>query len=443
MSTIDVGKVAMISLDQIEVSDRARTNLGNLDEFEAVLKEQGLAQPLAVYHQPDKPKPYRLIAGGRRYAVLAKNNITEVPVRIFDRELSPLEIKILELSENINRKDFEWLERAKLEREIHNLQLELHGGRKLSTSSDAKGWSLRDTAKFIDKSVASIHTSVQLADAADKFPEAFASCKTQSDATKVLKKISRIVTSDKLAEKFNSQNPKSSADIVRKKLSDNYILGDFFEGIKSIPDETFNLVEIDPPFAIKLNAVKRDNDCEGYNEVPADAYQVFLAKTFAECYRVMTANSWLICWFAPEPWFEAVYRELCNAGFSTTRLCGIWIKGSGQSMRPDIYLANSYEMFFYARKGKPTLTKQGQANVFDVPPIPAQKKRHPTEKPIELMKQIYTIFAWPNSRILIPFLGSGNGILAAHQCNMTAVGFDLTKAYKDSFIVELYKNFSV
>jgi len=439
--TIDVGRVAMVPLSDIEVSDRARVEMGDLDEFEISLKEQGLAQPLAVYAQPNNEKPYRLIAGGRRYAILKKNNVPEVPVRVYDKELSTLELKLLELSENIHRKDFEWLERANLEREIHNLQLELHGGKKISTSADAKGWSLRDTAKFIDRNVASVHTSVQLADAAEKFPELFTKCKTQSDATKILKKLGEAAVRDAIVQKLEVQMPKTSTDVTRKKLADNFIVRDFFEGVKAIPDETFHLVEIDPPYGIDLETAKKDYSHTDYNEVPSDEYQVFLANLFAECYRVMTKHSWLICWFGPEPWFEIVYRELCNAGFETTRLCGIWTKHQGQSLHPEIYLSNSYEMFFYAWKGRPAMAKPGRINEFDFSPVAASKKRHPTERPVELMKEIYETFTWPNSRILIPFLGSGNGILAAHQANMTALGFELSKAYKDSFLVELHKNF--
>lgn len=441
MTTIDVGRVAMVPLNDIEVAERARVEMGDLDEFEAALKEQGLAQPLAVYLQQDNDKPYRLIAGGRRYAILAKNNVQEVPVRIYDKELSTLELKILELSENIHRKDFEWLERANLEREIHNLQLELHGGQKISTSTNATGWSLRDTAKFVDRNVASVHNSVQLADAAERFPELFTKCKNQSDATKILKKLGEAAIRDAIVKKMDLQMPKSSTDIVKKKLADNFIVRDFFEGVKAIPENTFHLVEIDPPYAIDLENVKKDYSHSDYNEVPVDTYQVFLANLFAECYRVMAQHSWLICWFAPEPWFEIVYRELNNAGFETNRMCGIWTKGIGQSMRPEIYLANSYEMFFYAWKGRPALAKPGRINHFDTPPVAANKKRHPTERPVELMKEIYQTFTWPNSRVLIPFLGSGNGIIAAHQSNMTALGFELSKAYRDSFLVELHKNF--
>ena len=153
----------------------------------------------------------------------------------------------------------------------------------------------------------------------------------------------------------------------------------------------------------------------------------------------MAPHSWLICWFAPEPWFEVIYRELNNAGFETTRLCGMWPKPYGQSKRPETNLANSYEMFFYAWKGRPALNKPGRKNVFDdVPPIPANQKTHPTERPIELMRQIYETFAFPGSRLLIPFLGSGNGLIAAHSLGLSAVGFELGKSHKDSFLIKVH-----
>ena len=175
-----------------------------------------------------------------------------------------------------------------------------------------------------------------------------------------------------------------------------------------------------------------------YNEVEVDDYQVFIANVFKECYRVMTEHSWLICWFAPEPWFEVIYQELNNAGFSTTRMCGIWTKGYGQTKRPEIHLANSYEMFFYAWKGRPAMNKAGRVNEFECSPVPPNQKTHPTERPVELMKDIYDTFAFTGSRILIPFLGSGNGLIAADQLGMSPIGFELSKSYRDSFLVKVH-----
>jgi DNA modification methylase len=55
-----------------------------------------------------------------------------------------------------------------------------------------------------------------------------------------------------------------------------------------------------------------------------------------------------------------------------------------------------------------------------------------------MMQDIYETFAFPGSRVLIPCLGSGNGIIAAHKAKMTAIGFDLTKGYRDSFLVKVH-----
>ena len=203
-----------------------------------------------------------------------------------------------------------------------------------------------------------------------------------------------------------------------------------------------HLVEIDPPYAISLQQSKKtDGESiyaeDEYNEVDQADYQEFIYRTFRECYRVMADHSWLICWFAPEPWMEVIYSGLRSAGFETTRMCGIWNKGYGQSKRPEMHLANSYEMFFYAWKGRPALNKAGRPNVFSYSPVPPNQKIHPTERPLELMKDVYDTFAFTGSRILIPFLGSGVGLIAADQLAMSPIGFELSSSYRNSFLVKL------
>ncbi len=102
-----------------------------------------------------------------------------------------------------------------------------------------------------------------------------------------------------------------------------------------------------------------------------------------------------------------------------------------------MHLASSYESLFYAWKGRPAIAKQGRSNEFRFDPIPHQQKVHPTERPIELMKEIYETFAFPGSRVGIPFLGSGSGLFAAKQAGMNGIGFELSKAYRDSFLVRV------
>jgi len=150
----------------------------------------------------------------------------------------------------------------------------------------------------------------------------------------------------------------------------------------------------------------------------------------------MSSNSWLILWFAPEPWFETMYKLLIETGFNTHRMCGIWNKKSGQTMQPSKRLGNAYEMFFYASKGTPELAKPGSSNVFEYT-VGGEKKFHPTQRPVEMIKDVITTFAQPNSRVLVPFAGSGATLIAAAQSNMHPIGYDLTDQYKKEYEIWL------
>lgn len=434
--TIAVGKVGMIDLSSITVSDRARQEMGDLEGLETSLKESGLVQPLAVKSNGDGT--YKLLAGERRYTVLKKNNILSIPARIYEDDLSDLEMKVIEKSENFYRKDMEFWELDKLTLEIHQMQQELLG---VKGPGPGNGWGTRDTAEMIGaKSNASVVEAIKRAQAREAFPELFDNCKSASDASKVLKKVDEALVKQTIAQKLESQK----LDSTLSELASRFIVRDFFKGVQEIPDGVMHLVEIDPPYAIDLVKQKRKDgesqyQLENYNEVSTDRYVGFMSDVFTNCYRVMANHSWLLCWFAPEPWFEVIYQSLRKAGFGTTRMCGVWTKGTpGQNMNPSTRLSNSYEMFFYAWKGQPALNKAGSSNVFHHSPVSANQKVHPTERPIELMSEIYETFAFPGSRILIPFLGSGNGLLAASQLGMSATGFELSKAYKDSFLVKAH-----
>jgi ParB/RepB/Spo0J family partition protein len=442
---IEIGKVGMIDLKSIIVEDRIRAELGDLNSLESNMKESGLISPLAV--KDNRNGTYRLLAGGRRFTILERNNVKEVPVRIFENDLSDLEMKVIERAENFYRKDLEFYEFDKITMEIHSMQQVLKGVK--FSGPGSSGWSATDTAEMIGaKSPATVTEAIKRAEAREAFPELFDGCKTASDASKVLKKLDEALVKQQIAQKLESQNTDSNIH----QLSKRYIVNSFFEGVKEIPDNIMHLVEIDPPYAINLiNMKKKDGESQyilkEYSEIPSEFYMDGspdgawrgMNTVFRECYRVMTQHSWLVCWFAPEPWFEEMYKAINKAGFSTTRMVGIWTgKGPGQNMNPSTRLANSYEMFFYAWKGSPALNKAGHGNEFNCPPIPAQQKTHPTERPIELMKEIYDTFAFSGSRVFIPFLGSGNGIISANQLGMSAVGFDLSKAHKDSFLVKAH-----
>jgi len=162
-------------------------------------------------------------------------------------------------------------------------------------------------------------------------------------------------------------------------------------------------------------------------------------------------NCWLIFWFGQDH-FENIFNLIQLAGkpdnispevwiskgmgFKTRRTPGIWSKGNGQTSQPDIYLANDYEMFFYARKGQPIINKKGHGNIFTYAPVTPSKKKHPTERPIEMIQDIIEIFAGKGV-CFVPFLGSGNTLKACYNLGISAFGYDLSNQYRERFLEEI------
>jgi len=103
---ISVGKVGMIPISSVIIGERAREVMGDLEGLESNMKESGLISPLAV--KANSNGSYTLLAGERRFTILARNQVNEIPARIYEEELTDLQMKVIEKSENFFRKDMEY-----------------------------------------------------------------------------------------------------------------------------------------------------------------------------------------------------------------------------------------------------------------------------------------------------------------------------------------------
>lgn len=429
-----------VERSQISVGARFREDYGDISDLANSMKQEGIIQPLAVKHDPENCG-FILLAGGRRMKAAEKAGISEIPVRVYPADISDTQMLLIELCENVYRKDMTWLEQTRLRKKIHELGIATEG-RKVSTAVDAKGWSQQKTADMTGVNQRMISAELQLADAVEAFP-ILQQAKTRDEALKMMKKLSETMIRGELAKRIQDKTAATPMEKQLDQLCSRYIVADFFDLAKQLPDNSIDFCEIDPPYAIDLMGLKKKQDIsqyneETYNEVDQQDYLHFIDRTVRECYRVMTESSWLVMWFAIEPWIEDIYMILSKAGFATRRLTGMWVKETGQTMNPAMHLANQYEPFFYARKGNANIMKQGRGNVFQYKAVPPTKKIHPTERPIELIQEVISTFCWEGSRILVPFLGSGNTLLAASNLGLTAFGADLSQEYKDSFVVRVH-----
>ena len=446
-------EIVNANLSEIEVGDRFRKDLGDVAELAQNITKEGLIQPISVKRNYEGAShPYTLIAGGRRFAALKmiaeKTKKTTTSVRIYPESLDELDMRTLEFAENFYRKEMTWDEEVKIKARIHKLQVSKYGI-KTSTSPNASGWSMKDTADFIGKSKATISQDFKLASLMEQTPEIdWTKFKTKKEAQKLIKNVRKDIKIKTKA--MEVQKSLGVGDAKLRRVIDSYQVGDFFLKSRLVGKGSMDFVEIDPPYAIALEQIKKGYTYSGYNEIDPSKYPHFMQRTFKRAYQMLKNNSFMICWFGPEPWFELMYEWIIKAGFTTNRMVGLWVKGpeneegfvkqaNGQTNNPIYTLANAYEMFFIARKGSPELAQPGSSNVFGHKPVQVGQKTHPTERPIALIEDILQTFTSPGSNICVPYAGSGNTLIAATNLNMVAVGYDLTQQYKDSYTVKVRK----
>lgn len=402
--------VKTVALDQIRVRDRARLDKGDIPLLADSIKEKGLIQPVSIDQNGN------LLAGERRYLAhkhLGAQTIDAV-IRHVNDKIDALEV---ELVENVHRKDLNWKERARLEERIMTHK-----------SSIDPSWTQDRQAKLTGQSVGAVNRRLQLASALDLLPE-LEEHDTEDDAFKAYKKLEEGIVWDMMKERI----PPEIQQAVDN-ASEHYLIGDAFEGMASLPPESFHFAEVDPPYGVDLHGRKSrntdDQAMETYQEW--DDYETKFKATVQGVYRLLKPHSFAVFWYGMS-WHCQVMDILKKAGFAIPDIPSIWYKGeSGQTASPDTTLGSCYEPFFLARKGQPKLAHPGRGNVFHFPPL--TKKVHVTEKPLLLIKEILRITLFPGSSVLCPFLGSGATLRAAYRLGHTGIGWDLAEEHKTGFL---------
>lgn len=419
-------KVKFLRIADIKQGTRFRKEFGDMSNMEVSIRSKGVITPITV------SSDMVLLSGQRRLKAATTVGLITIPALVREIE-GEIDLREIELTENLCRLDFTWSERASLVSEIDKLYKDKH-----------VDWSGRKTANLLDRGVASVARDLKLAAAVKSLPE-LAEVRTADDAMKVVAKMeeSQIVKELRNRQQVTVLDKGIAAML---KLADSaYVVGDTFKGLAAMPTNgRVDLIECDPPYGIDLNAVRRggdrsDSSVQTYEEVPAIEYDKFLANLCTELYRVAAPNAWLVFWFGPT-WHTQVMSNLRAAHWLVDDIPCIWVKTQGQTNAPEHYLARTYEPFFLCRKGQPIIVRRGRSNVFSFQGESGTGKYHPTQRPMGLIEEILRTLGFDLQNVLVPFLGSGTTIRAAYKTGMKAHGWDMNGEYKNRFMLEVEKD---
>lgn len=199
---------------------------------------------------------------------------------------------------------------------------------------------------------------------------------------------------------------------------------DCLEAMREMKDKEFDLAVVDPPYG-------NGNDETEYNRfTPTGHFQRYGSQAKVErrgCGWATKYGNRIVSWDVapPDEYFEQLFRVSKNQiiwggnyfQLPPTRCFLIWRK-------PNIPSNFTMSMAEYA-----WTSYRQTCKVFDYPSQGQKHRWHPTQKPIELYKWIYSLFTEPGMRILDTHLGSGTSRMAAYDMGLDFAGYEIDKEY--------------
>ena len=217
---------------------------------------------------------------------------------------------------------------------------------------------------------------------------------------------------------------------------------DCLEGIKLIPNNSIDLIIVDPPYF----EIKGEFDFVFKNE---DHYLDFIERCLIQFSRVLKSTGTLYMYCSQQ---MGAYIDLMLRKYFEIKNRIIWYRKGGLSPIKKFKL--SHEPLYYcvkdinnhilnpedirikskyADKDK-RLNPKGKVpdDVWEIPNLVGKKKEkvdHPTQKPLAICERMIKASSNEGSIILIPFVGSGSECVMAKHLKRRFIGFEINPNY--------------
>ena len=204
----------------------------------------------------------------------------------------------------------------------------------------------------------------------------------------------------------------------KKMIKNNSIIcGDCLEIMKDIPDKSIDLVLTDPPYGIDINVkgFGRTKNIPHTEFIEVEDWDKFTPgkKYFDEIFRI--SKNQII--FGGNYFIDKLYPTACYV---------IWDKRCG--VIPERTYADC-EMAWTSFSSPARIIRfiwdgmlQGNMKDKDV-------RQHPTQKPIEVIRQILLKYSEEDDLIIDPFLGSGTTAFACQELHRNFIGIEISEKY--------------
>lgn len=216
--------------------------------------------------------------------------------------------------------------------------------------------------------------------------------------------------------------------------------------LKEIPDNKVDLILTDPPYNLWLFMNRRDTNlwalrsnhfaATDWDHIEQSEWEQIMNIFFKESSRVVKKN-WALLIFVSLIKIETIIRLAEKHGFYY-KTTWIWHKTNPMPRNMNLHFVNSTEAWVYfindGRTWKFNNNKKLYHDFYESSIISGREKKHwkhPTQKPLALMKHFIELLSDERDLILDPFMWSWTTWVAAIQSNRDFYWIELNKEYID------------
>lgn len=229
-------------------------------------------------------------------------------------------------------------------------------------------------------------------------------------------------------------------------------LGDCFELLPKISDDSINLILIDPPYLIS----KESNFKKASESTPDDIKKKYNISIdfgewdkesfnwdflFSNFYRVLKKGGTLIIFY--DVWKSTELKSFADKyKLKQPRVCS-WIKTNPVPINSKVnYLSNATEYFFtFVKVGKPTFNSQYDNGIYKFPICHGNERYdHPTQKPLSLIESLILKHSNQGDLVLDTFAGSFTTAVACEKLDRNWICIEKEEKYFEIGKKRLNKN---
>lgn len=208
---------------------------------------------------------------------------------------------------------------------------------------------------------------------------------------------------------------------------------DCMDFMPNLENNSVNLTLTDIPY----NSVNRkSNGLRNLDKGKADILAFDLDNFLSEIYRITKSSIIIFCGLEQVSTIGSYFSELQKQKKGTVRQL-IWSKTNPSPMNGQYVYLSSVENAIWFRKSKGTFNAHCKKCVFTYPS--GRSKLHPTEKNIDLIKELILDNSNEGDIIFDPCAGSGTHLLAAKELKRNYLGCELDTDWAKVAIERLEK----